>query len=150
MKGVWQWLFNGMARLLRGKPKSRGVRPEEFDERKALAGQFRRAQRAKESHPWFLLSSGPTEEPCPVHAPDFGLVLPVDDPYWKRYPLRRQPGCKCRVRQVSKREFEQLKRDGVQVPASEETAIRNENGRLTGHHRDIRMPIKTKPAPRRS
>lgn len=149
MKGLWQWLFGRVVQLIRDRRGPRGdARSDDFDERKAVDAQSRRAQRTKESHPWLLLSSGPTTAPCPVHAPDFGLVLPVDDPYWKRYPLRRQSECQCLVRPISHREYERLRSDGIQVPRSEATAIRNANGRLTGHHQNIRMPIKTKPAPR--
>lgn len=154
MKGVWAWL-SGLLRSAHTTPAPRGAagksapRPV-FDERKAIAEQFKRARQTQDSHPWLLLSGGPTREPCPVHAPDFGLVLPVDDPYWQQYPLRRHPGCKCRVRQISRREFERLQREGVQVPPSEGTAIRDAHGRLTGRHKDVRMPIKTRPAPRRT
>jgi hypothetical protein len=71
-------------------------------------GQLERAQRTIRTHPYFLLQKGPAPEPCPVHAKDWGLILSVDDDYWIEYPMEEHPGCKCRVRQMNKREHEKL------------------------------------------
>ena len=84
----------------------------ELATQKRYAKQLERARRNKKSHPWLLLRHGPTVEPCPIHAKNDGLVLPVDDSYWTDYPMRSIPECRCGVRCIRKREYERLKEKG--------------------------------------
>ncbi|MDH5184890.1 MAG: phage head morphogenesis protein, partial [Gammaproteobacteria bacterium] len=72
------------------------------------AGQWERAQRTKKSHPYLLYELGPSEQHRPEHVAWAGVILPVDDPWWQTHMPPNGWGCKCRVRQVSKREHERL------------------------------------------
>lgn len=72
------------------------------------AGQWERAQRTKRSHPYLLYGRSPAEERREEHAAWEGTLLPVDDPWWRTHHLPNGWGCKCPVRQVSRREAERL------------------------------------------
>lgn len=73
-----------------------------------IAQQWERIQQTKRMLPYLLLSGGPTEVPCPLHQSQWGLLLPVDDPYWREAKLRSSPNCKCRIRQVGRFEYAKL------------------------------------------
>lgn len=105
--------------------------------------QLERAQRTKKSHSYFLLCRGPAEHPCPVHSMDWGLVLHIDDDYWISFPMKEHPGCKCNVRHISNRDYERIKREGIQDPYA--PAIYNEDGYNTGHRVQRKVPIKEAP-----
>lgn len=112
------------------------------------AGQWARIQRTVESHPYLLYTVGPSREHRPDHLAWHGTPLPVSDAFWHTHMPPNGFGCKCRVRQVSEREAEQLRAEGVPVPASDKTAIRNpDTGALTGHHRPERQPVQTEAPP---
>lgn len=70
------------------------------------AGAWERAQRTKGSLPYFLYELGPSRQPRKEHKAWAGTMLPVDDPWWDDHFPPNGWGCKCRVRQVSKREAE--------------------------------------------
>ena len=70
------------------------------------AGQWYRAQRTKQTHPYFLYELGPSKEHRDQHRAWAGTLLPVDDPWWDDHFPPNGWGCKCRVRQVSKAEAE--------------------------------------------
>lgn len=72
------------------------------------AGQWERIQRTKRTHPYLLYELGPSENHRPEHASWAGILLPADDPWWQTHYPQNGWGCKCRVRQVSKREYERL------------------------------------------
>ena len=50
---------------------------------------------------------GPSERHRPHHEAKEGLVLPVDDPFWATWYPPNGWGCKCHVRQITKREAEE-------------------------------------------
>ena len=75
------------------------------------AGQWQRIQRTKDTHPYLLYELGPSERHRPQHVAWAGTLLPADDPWWKTHFTPNGWGCKCRVRQVSKREAQ--RRGGV-------------------------------------
>lgn len=78
------------------------------------AGQWQRIQRTKDSHPYLLYELGPSERHRPQHVAWAGTLLPADDPWWQTHYPPNGWGCKCRVRQVSRREAE--RRGGVTEP----------------------------------
>ncbi|MCX4025062.1 hypothetical protein H0A36_23470 [Endozoicomonas sp. SM1973] len=68
------------------------------------AGQWQRIQRAKRVMPYLLYSLGPSKEHRPLHEKWAGLVLPVDDVFWNTHFPPNGWGCRCRVRQITKRD----------------------------------------------
>lgn len=76
------------------------------------AGQWQRIQRSKSSHPYLLYELGPSRVHREEHVEWAGLLLPVDDPFWLTHFTPNGWGCKCRVRQVSQREYERLAATG--------------------------------------
>ena len=72
------------------------------------AGQWERIQRTKATHPYLLYELGPSEEHRPEHEAWAGTLLRADDPWWRTHFPPNGWGCKCRVRQVSRREAERL------------------------------------------
>ena len=82
------------------------------------AGQWSRVQRTKGALPYLVYSLGPSVRHRPEHEAWAGTVLPVDHSFWSSHMPPNGFGCKCRVRQISKGEAEDL---GVssEVPAGE-------------------------------
>ncbi|MBT2131217.1 phage minor head protein [Aliiroseovarius lamellibrachiae] len=70
------------------------------------AGQWDRIQRTKRALPYLIYGLGPSERHRPHHQAKEGLVLPVDDPFWQTWYPPNGWGCKCHVRQITKREAE--------------------------------------------
>ena len=68
------------------------------------AGQWQRIQRTMATHPYLLYELGPSERHRPQHVAWAGTLLPADDPWWQTHFTPNGWGCKCRVRQVSRRE----------------------------------------------
>lgn len=72
------------------------------------------------------------------------MILPVDHEYWRQFPMREHPECKCRVRQVSKREYERLLREGI--PDPDAPPVLDANGNRTGHIEPRTIPAKLVPS----
>ena len=72
------------------------------------AGQWERIQRTKATHPYLLYELGPSGEHRPEHVAWAGTLLRADDPWWRTHYPPNGWGCKCRVRQVSRRAAERL------------------------------------------
>lgn len=74
------------------------------------AGQWERAQRTKQALPYLVYELGPSEVHRPHHVAlaDRPTVLPVDDPFWHSHYPPNGWGCKCRVRSISKFEYDRL------------------------------------------
>lgn len=70
------------------------------------AGQWDRIQRTKRALPYLVYLLGPSERHRPHHQAKEGLVLPVDDPFWTQWYPPNGWGCKCHVRQITRREAE--------------------------------------------
>lgn len=70
------------------------------------AGQWERVQRTRRTHPFLLYRIGPSREHREQHVAWDGLILPADDPWWDAHMPPNGWGCKCRVRQLSRREAE--------------------------------------------
>lgn len=71
------------------------------------AGQWDRIQRTKQALPYLVYLLGPSERHRPLHQAKEGLVLPVDDPFWQTWYPPNGWGCKCHVRQITRREAEE-------------------------------------------
>lgn len=104
------------------------------------AGQWERIQRTKLALPFLLYQLGPSREHRPEHVGWNGLLLPVDDPFWKAHYPPNGYGCKCRVRQVSKAEAARLEKSGVSAQIQE---IDPESGLPTRHFTGRAIPVRT-------
>lgn len=83
------------------------------------AGQWDRVQRARATHPYLIYTLGPSEHHRKEHASWAGRILPADDPWWNTHYPPNGWGCKCRVRQVSKKEA--IRRGGPHEPPRDGT-----------------------------
>jgi len=70
------------------------------------AGQWERIERTKAALPYLEYRLGPSEVHRPEHAAKEGLILPVDSPFWDEWMPPNGWGCKCWVRQLTRREAE--------------------------------------------
>ncbi|MEI2742727.1 MAG: phage minor head protein [Candidatus Competibacter sp.] len=108
------------------------------------AGQWARIQKTREGLPYLLYTVGPSREHRPEHLSWHGTLLPVDDPWWKTHFVPNGWGCKCRIRQISRREYERLKESGVPAPPSAATQdINPKTGLPTGRRIRATVPVKT-------
>lgn len=82
------------------------------------AGQWERIERTQKTHPYLLYQLGPSREHRPEHVGWAGILLRADDPWWKTHFTPNGWGCKCWVRQVSKREAERLIATGNYMTAA--------------------------------
>lgn len=76
------------------------------------AGQWERIQRTKALLPYLLYRLGPSREHRPEHRRWNGLILPADHPWWAVHYPPNGWGCKCHVRQISRREYQRLADSG--------------------------------------
>ncbi|MDX7814420.1 hypothetical protein SJR96_05205 [Aeromonas caviae] len=74
------------------------------------AAQWQRIQRSKRAMPYLIYQLGPSREPC--HPQWDGVLLPVDDPWWKTHFPPNSSECKCLVRQISKYEYQKILASG--------------------------------------
>lgn len=72
------------------------------------AGQWERAQRTKRALPYFIYELGPSEHHRPHHVALAGTRLPVDHPFWDTHFCPNGWGCKCRLRQITQFECDEL------------------------------------------
>ncbi len=70
------------------------------------AGQWARIQRTAEDRPYLSYNLGPAEHHRPEHEAWAGTVLPIADAWWSTHMPPNGFGCRCHVRQLSKREAE--------------------------------------------
>ena len=70
------------------------------------AGQWERIHRTRRALPYLVYLLGPSERHRPQHEAKEGLVLPVEDPFWHQWFPPNGWGCKCHVRQITRREAE--------------------------------------------
>lgn len=96
------------------------------------AGQWDRIQRTKRALPYLVYLLGPSEQHRPLHAVKAGMVLPVDDPFWQTWYPPNGWGCKCHVRQITKREA-----DEIGVSDSPEIPMRDVFNKRTGEMKRI-------------
>lgn len=96
------------------------------------AGQWERIERNKRTHPYLLYELGPSKEHREEHVQWAGLMLPVDDPFWDTHRPKNGWGCKCRVRQISRREYDRLVATGKYTTAAPEIKYREWLNKRTG------------------
>lgn len=72
------------------------------------AGEWERTQRTKRFLPYLVYTLSLAERRRPEHRAWVGIVLPVDHPFWDTHYPPNGWGCKCGVRQISRREAERL------------------------------------------
>ena len=70
------------------------------------AGQWQRIERTKEGLPYLLYQLGPSRVHRVAHLKFNGLILRVDDPFWRTHFPPNGWGCKCWVRQLDRAEAE--------------------------------------------
>lgn len=79
------------------------------------AGQWDRAQRTKKALPYLLYVRTAASDPRPEHLRWAGIILPIDDPFWRTHFPPNGWGCKCTVRQITRREAEKKLAMGEQT-----------------------------------
>lgn len=72
------------------------------------AGQWERIQRTKRALPYLLYVRTAANDPREEHLGWVGIVLPADDPWWSTHFPPNGWGCKCSVRQITRREASAL------------------------------------------
>lgn len=107
------------------------------------AGQWQRIQRTQDTHPYLLYQLGPSEHHRPEHVAWNGLLLPVAHPFWATHMPINGWGCKCWVRQVSRREYDRLKEEGFQDPLAPQE-LDPDTGLPTGRRITQKRPVQTK------
>lgn len=80
------------------------------------AGQYNRIQRTKQLRPYLMYRLGPSRVHREDHAAHNGLVLPADDIFWQAAFPPNGFGCRCWVRQISRRQTEQLGGESERPP----------------------------------
>lgn len=78
------------------------------------AGQWDRIQRTKKALPFILYVRTSASDPRPEHLRWAGIILPADDPFWRTHFPPNGWGCKCTVRQITRRERDSLLERGEQ------------------------------------
>ena len=68
------------------------------------AGQWSRIERVKDALPYLKYGLGPSRVHRPEHQVFDGLILRVDDPFWRTHMPPNGFGCRCGVRQLTERE----------------------------------------------
>lgn len=76
------------------------------------AGQWQRIERTRASHPYLVYELGASREHREQHVKWAGIILPSNHPFWQTHYPPNGWGCKCRVRQVSQREYDRLSATG--------------------------------------
>lgn len=90
------------------------------------AGEWERTERNKSFLPFIVYVLSTAERKRPEHERWVGIVAPVDDPIWKRLFPPNGWGCKCRTRQITRREALSLGwRDGEPAFVIKERPWRN-------------------------
>jgi hypothetical protein len=67
------------------------------------AGQWERIERTKALLPFLEYRLGPSEDHRPHHEDKAGVILPVDHPFWDEWMPPNGWGCKCWVKQITRR-----------------------------------------------
>ncbi len=106
------------------------------------AGQYDRVHAEKDFRPYLLYTIGPSANHREQHVAWHGLLLPADDPFWSYAFPPNGYNCRCSVRAVSKREYKDLKKEGV--VEGEPEPVLDDAGLPTGHVVQRTVPVRTK------
>jgi hypothetical protein len=115
-----------------------------FDANLATAyseGQWERIQRNKGLFGFLEYVRSGSVHPRQSHLAYVGLVLPVDDPFWRAHLPVREWGCKCTVIQHT---YRTLERDGLKVGQAPAEQLRTVINKRTGE--EMQVPIGVDPA----
>ncbi len=104
-------------------------------------GQWERIKRQQKLRPYLLYQIGPAERHRDQHVAWHGLLLPIDDPFWKVAMPPNGFNCHCHVRSVSPREFKELVKHGI--PEGEPEPVLDDEGHPTGHVKQTRIAVRT-------
>lgn len=96
------------------------------------AGQWERIERTTRTHPYLLYALGPSREHRPEHMGWAGILLRADDPWWETHFPPNGWGCKCWVRQVSRREAERLQVSGSYATTAPDLGMQEYVNQRTG------------------
>ncbi len=101
------------------------------------AGQWERIQRTKKALPYLIYELGPSREHRPEHQSWAGIILPVDHPFWKTHFTPNGYGCKCRIRQITQREYDRLVKTGNYKTEAPEIIYKPWENKRTGLIEDV-------------
>ena len=101
-------------------------------------GHWQRIQRGKVRRPYLLYDAVNDSRTRPEHAAWDGIVLPVDDPWWKTHFPPNGWRCRCSVRQLSDSDLES---EGLTVTENPPSATRRWQNQRTGQVADIPVGI---------
>lgn len=105
------------------------------------AGQWQRIERTRKTHPFLLYQLGPSREHRPEHAGWAGIILPADDPWWQTHFPPNGWGCKCWVRQLSRREAERLLGSGKYLDKAPDLGLQEYINKRTGQVLEVPVGI---------
>ena len=72
------------------------------------AGHWTRIQRQKDVFPYLRYLPSMSEHKRPLHMSWYGILLPVDHPFWQTHFPPNGWGCKCQFEQVSERKMKRM------------------------------------------
>ncbi|MFY9350069.1 MAG: phage minor head protein [Sphingobium sp.] len=72
------------------------------------AGHWTRIQRQKDVYPYLRYLPSTSEHKRPLHKTWYGILLPVDHPFWQTHFPPNGWGCKCHFEQVSERKMKRM------------------------------------------
>jgi uncharacterized protein with gpF-like domain len=96
------------------------------------AGQWQRIERTRATQPYLVYQLGPSREHRPEHVGWAGIILPADHPWWQSHFPPNGWGCKCWVRQISKREAERLTATGQYMTEAPDLGMQEYINQRTG------------------
>ncbi len=70
------------------------------------AGEWERTRRTRRYLPFLRYTLSASENRRPEHLDWVGTILPIDDPWWRTHYPPNGWGCKCGVRQITRRQAE--------------------------------------------
>lgn len=92
------------------------------------AGDWSRAQETKRGLPYLVYTRTKSPDPRPEHLAWVGVILPVDDPFWRTHFPPNGWNCKCSTLQITQRRYDDMRRqDGftTEAPSIEWTTFTN-------------------------
>ncbi|MCM0018513.1 MAG: phage minor head protein [Tagaea sp.] len=101
------------------------------------AGKWEAAQRVKERRPYLRYQAVKDDRTRPEHMAWHGLVLPIDDPFWKTHYPPNGWNCRCTVQTLSDRD---LARYGYEVGESPKIEMETRSVKTEGGIVNVAVP----------
>lgn len=97
------------------------------------AGKWEAAQRTKERRPYLRYMAVKDDRTRPEHLAWDGLVLPIDDPFWKTHYPPNGWNCRCTVQTLSDRDLDRYGHEVGESPKieMERRTVKTESGAVT-------------------